>query len=310
MFKLLIAFDGSTCAEQAIDDLQKAGLPRFCAAEVLTIADFWLPKPAAGESSSNTTVPPGIGKAYEHAAQSLAEAREWARRGEQRVREIFPLWDIQTRALDITPAWGIVERVSELKPDLVVVGSHGRNPLQMAVLGSVAQTVLTYAERSVRIARRGASALREPPRILLCYDGSTHADHALQSLVSRQWPAGTHVHVATASDAWHGTSSIAFLPGVAGWVREAHMLGRDQHTHLLEHATTIIKQAGIDCDSALLEGDARNMLLAEAERDRSDCIFMGARGLNAVERVLLGSVSGAISARARCSVEVVRAPAA
>ena len=54
---------------------------------------------------------------------------------------------------------------------------------------------------------------------------------------------------------------------------------------------------------------AKSLLLEEAERWGADCIFVGARGLNRLERLLLGSVSTAVAARARCSVEVVR-PAA
>jgi universal stress protein family protein len=37
-----------------------------------------------------------------------------------------------------------------------------------------------------------------------------------------------------------------------------------------------------------------------------DCIYVGARGLSGIKRFLLGSVSGAVSSRAYCSVEVIR----
>ena len=46
--------------------------------------------------------------------------------------------------------------------------------------------------------------------------------------------------------------------------------------------------------------------LEEAERWGADCIFLGAKGHSRFERLLLGSVSTAVSARAHCSVEVVR----
>jgi len=35
-------------------------------------------------------------------------------------------------------------------------------------------------------------------------------------------------------------------------------------------------------------------------------VFVGAKGMSRVHRVLLGSVSGAVAVRAGCSVEVVR----
>jgi nucleotide-binding universal stress UspA family protein len=54
-------------------------------------------------------------------------------------------------------------------------------------------------------------------------------------------------------------------------------------------------------------GDPKQVLVQHAEEFGADCIFTGATGFsNRLERVILGSVSAAIAARAHCSVEVVR----
>src|SRR6266511_3263114 len=45
--KILIAYDGSECAESAIDDLKRAGLPRRAEAIVLTIAEELFPAPTS-----------------------------------------------------------------------------------------------------------------------------------------------------------------------------------------------------------------------------------------------------------------------
>lgn len=37
-----------------------------------------------------------------------------------------------------------------------------------------------------------------------------------------------------------------------------------------------------------------------------DCIFLGAKGTRGIDRLLLGSVSSAVAARANSSVEIVR----
>lgn len=42
--KILIAYDGSDCARDAIDDLRLAGLPDEAEAVVMSIADVWLPE--------------------------------------------------------------------------------------------------------------------------------------------------------------------------------------------------------------------------------------------------------------------------
>jgi nucleotide-binding universal stress UspA family protein len=54
------------------------------------------------------------------------------------------------------------------------------------------------------------------------------------------------------------------------------------------------------------DGNPKDVLVKEADRWDATCLFVGARGLRAVDRFLLGSVSASVAARAHCSVEVVR----
>jgi nucleotide-binding universal stress UspA family protein len=53
-------------------------------------------------------------------------------------------------------------------------------------------------------------------------------------------------------------------------------------------------------------GDPRRLLVDEAKEWGADSIFLGATGLNRLERFLLGSVATAVVTRAHCSVEIVR----
>jgi len=48
------------------------------------------------------------------------------------------------------------------------------------------------------------------------------------------------------------------------------------------------------------------LLLSEAENWGADSIFIGARGLGGFGLCYLGSVSSAVTARAHCTVEIVR----
>jgi hypothetical protein len=43
MMKILIAYDGSSCADSALEDLRRAGLPRQSEAIVLSVAKLWSP---------------------------------------------------------------------------------------------------------------------------------------------------------------------------------------------------------------------------------------------------------------------------
>ena len=49
--KLLIAYDGSSCADAALDDLSRAGLPHAAEVLVLSVADVLLP-PDGGTSEA------------------------------------------------------------------------------------------------------------------------------------------------------------------------------------------------------------------------------------------------------------------
>jgi len=51
--KILIAYDGSECADAALEDLKSAGLPKTAEAIVMTLADVFLP-PAIDEEVDNT----------------------------------------------------------------------------------------------------------------------------------------------------------------------------------------------------------------------------------------------------------------
>src|SRR5262249_29704946 len=73
-----------------------------------------------------------------------------------------------------------------------------------------------------------------------------------------------------------------------------------------ERAAAPLRAAGLEVSTVIVEGTPKRVLVEQAERFQADCLFVGARGLRAAERLGLGGVSAAAAARARCSVEVVR----
>ena len=69
-----------------------------------------------------------------------------------------------------------------------------------------------------------------------------------------------------------------------------------------------LSAAGLNASGKIILDDPGHGLIEEAETWEADCVFVGARGLNALERLLLGSVSSKVAGHAPCSVEVVRHP--
>src|SRR6266542_1763553 len=114
--KILIAYDGSECAESAIDDLKRAGLPRRAEAIVLTIAEELIPAPTS------------IGGVETTFAKSLLEEEKdslaLARLARSRIQQLFPAWEILAEAGIGSPGSEIIARADEWRPDLIVVGSH------------------------------------------------------------------------------------------------------------------------------------------------------------------------------------------
>jgi len=144
-----------------------------------------------------------------------------------------------------------------------------------------------------------------PRTILLATDGSDEAGLATQATAELSKATGSEVHIAYV------------LP------TEAHLIG--PHAYTDEIRESLIERA---------ERDARSFLEQQAERVRSEggkvaethlrsgrpdkelvrlagvlgvgTIVMGSRGLGAIERMLIGSVSESVIRHAPCPVYVVR----
>jgi nucleotide-binding universal stress UspA family protein len=300
--KLLIGYDGSSCAEGALLDLRRAGLPQTVEAVVMCVADVLLtPQEASGAGlapRSPMPMPEPAKRALVRALQAIEEAKAIARQASERLQTHFPTWKVHAEACADSPAWGLVKKADEWRPDLLVVGSHGRSALSPLILGSVSQKVLAHAPCSVRIARWRPDAQDGPVRLVVGVDGSADADAAARAVSRRVWPAGSEVRVIIAIDRMLTTTPQqpqANSEDESAWAR-----------HTVEGAAEVLRRAGLVVSSVAAEGNPKRLLPREAEAWGADCIFLGARGFRSIARFLLGSVATAVAARAHCSVEVVR----
>jgi nucleotide-binding universal stress UspA family protein len=291
--KLLIACSDATDVHIIGADLMRAGLEPTTHAVVLSVADV-LPVPAGPAA---TTLPAATRRARERMDRALDDARRTAEAAAATLRATFPEWTISAEAQADAPAWAIVKKADEWVPDLIVVRAHDRSPLERILLGSVSQAILAHAGRSVRIVRPPGVEASAPQRLMVGVDGSSGADAVIARIASRRWFPRCEVRLLAALDA-----TLASSLESAGDEGGAAAAGR-----VLERAAALLRAAGLDVSTAVVEGAPKRVLVEHAEIWRPDCIFVGARGLRVSERFLIGSVSAAVAARAHCSVEVVRA---
>lgn len=301
--KLLIAYDGSSSADTALEDLLRAGLPAQADVIVISVADVFVPRlPASAAQEAKAAMPGYPTSAVQHrleqVSQALEQARQRAAQACERLQAAFPAWEVQSEVCGQSPAWAIVEKADRWQPDLIVLGSHNRSPLGRLFLGSVSQTVLSEARCSVRIARNRLAQAAAQGQIVIGLDGSSSAENCIAEVASRSWPAGTQAHLVAVLD--------AALATTLDWSEAGCADERSWIDNIMAAASAKLQARGLRASVVVREGSPKEVLVEEAERLKADCIFLGARGLRRLERVLLGSVSSAVATRAPCSVEIVR----
>lgn len=313
--RILIAYDGSDPADTAIDGLQRAGLPaENVEALVVSVGEVWLPPPEPGEVAGETfpaQIPPGLNEARERAAEVIEEAEQLAQRGRKRVQHNFPAWQVRHQVQNGSPGFELLRCARDWSADLIVAGSHGRNALGRFVLGSVSQKVLTEAETSVHVGRPNPGTGKSGERILIGVDGSPAALAAVRAVAKRHWTEGSEIRIVVADDVLRGNPIWLLIPPVRAFLDEIRAEERTQAEQFAIEAAKELREGlgsrNITVSSVVHAGDPKRVLIKHAEEFGADCIFTGATGFSSrLQRVILGSVSAAIAARAHCSVEVVR----
>lgn len=136
--------------------------------------------------------------------------------------------------------------------------------------------------------------------ILVAVDGSEESNFALEKaigIVKRNEEATLNiVHILDSRLETYG--------------RAATDLARADSDKLLAECEEVAKKAGVKNIKTFVQFGSPKVVITKdvAEDVNADLILCGASGLNAVERFLIGSVSGAIVRTAKCDVLVVRTP--
>ena len=148
-----------------------------------------------------------------------------------------------------------------------------------------------------------------PAAILLPIDDSAFSRAALEEVAQSFRPEATTVHVL------HVLELDRIIPPALDFargadygadVKERLQSARSDAERLVEEFAARLRREGFEVTTAVQEGDPRHAIIDGATKRQCDCIVLGSHGRRGVNRLLLGSVSDAVSRHAPCSVYVVR----
>jgi nucleotide-binding universal stress UspA family protein len=214
---------------------------------------------------------------------------------------------VRSEALADSPAWALIRTADQWNPDLIIMGARGHSVFGgRLILGSISQRVLYEAKCSVRIARTSTKNANDPVRILIGVDQSSDSNAAVDAVCSRNWPKGSEAGVLAVVDTVMPINSESTDPAAMKWLEVDDERNWDQVREIFEPAAEKLRRAGLHAEVLIRRGNPADEILQESDTWGADCIFVGAKGTRGIDRLLLGSVSSAVSARAHCSVEVVR----
>jgi nucleotide-binding universal stress UspA family protein len=183
----------------------------------------------------------------------------------------------------------IVDEASERHADLIVVRRRGkRSYLANLFLGEMVHTVTGHAHCDVLIVPRAAQPWSRG--IILATDGSAHSDRATAvaaAIALRHDLPLTAISVVERRDEQAPDDTMA----------KAHV----------DRALAAINAVGARAAGRVVtDGKPAEAILAVTQEIGADLIVIGRRGLNRVERLLLGSTSEKVAGRANCPVLIVQ----
>lgn len=142
--------------------------------------------------------------------------------------------------------------------------------------------------------------------ILLCYDGSEDAKHAIEEAASllRSSPA---LVLSVWQDA-RAMPSFAWAAGPVPGVEEIFVAAREGARRMAEEGTHVAGEAGFTAEPLVAEagGPVWDAVVKVADERDVAAIVMGSRGLSGVRSMLLGSVSSGVVHHAGRPVLVAR----
>jgi nucleotide-binding universal stress UspA family protein len=270
---ILLATDGSTAAHWALHAAADLARRSGAALHLVTAYEF---APSSVLAYAPYIGPDSAWDAFE------ADARKLLADEQARVAELGAT--VGSLHVAREPAFNAVMDVAEMvAADLVVVGSRELDGLKRLVVGSVSERVVHSVHRPVLIVRGGPGCW-PPAHVTVGFDNSVASKGAARFAATLAHLYKDAVIELVEAEPILSVSTDRFLtPDDEGDAEEGQ---------LKEFAKTLEPIAGRGVDTTIAVGDPAGALLAcGGEQPGANLTVVGTRGLGAIRRLLLGSVS-------------------
>ena len=147
-------------------------------------------------------------------------------------------------------------------------------------------------------------------KILLATDGSPCSEAAANEVAGLPLPAGTEVRIISVVEPPAPIATEPFVMMPPDYFTEVDKALREAAAGALKRAEAKLRDGRKESKplvtTEILTGSPKRLIVEEVEKWGADLVVVGSHGYRTWERLLLGSVSQAVSLHAECSVLIVR----
>lgn len=191
-----------------------------------------------------------------------------------------------------SPVQTIVAAADKIEADMVVMGTHGKGPIDSLIFGSVSNDVISHSHRPILLIRERLPSTEPLKRVAICLDESDqslrvqgffteHAD------LFEQGTSFTLIHVQKSQE-HEDASGFAETGTIAGEIE------------------AILTRRGMNVATKTLYGAVGEVIAEYAEDENFDMIVMGSHGYGSVSATLLGSVTMTVASECEVPLLIVR----
>ncbi len=286
--KIVAATDGSSGAGDAIAWLASFPLPEDAAVEVVSASRL--------PFTADVVTVMGWRELLAENQRAVDDARE--RLGKR--------WTgVTGRVLDGDARYAVVEAAKEAKADLVVLGARGLGAAASFLLGSVSLGVTRDAPCPVLVCHGRARPVRN---LIVAHDGSPDARVAVDFCSKLPFGPDVTAHlVGVVTPLPYPTTAPGLVKAeLRSLLQDYENETRSGLVSALGEAAAVLRPHLRAVDIVTPTGAPAAKILEEADARSGDLIVVGARGLGALKRLALGTVSESVLRHAKCPVLVAR----